>query len=96
MLSIETAWRAVAQRRRQGAGCGFAPEALGAQMRQTFAVLEAVDEAAEAGPARLRRVASARGGEVGREAAAAGVTACDLAGAEIDHQVELVVGAEQG
>ena len=84
------------RRKTEGAGCGFAPEAFSAQMRQAFAVLEAVDEAAEAGPARLRRMAGAGGGEVGREAAAAGLTACDLAGAEIDHQVELVVGAEQG
>ena len=86
MRSIET----------EGAGFALALEALGAEVRQAFAVLEAVDEAAEAAPAGLRRVARTGEGKVGFEAAAAGVTACDLAGAEIDHQVELVVGAEQG
>ena len=61
MRSIET----------EGAGFALALEARGAQMRQTLAVLEAVDEAAEAAPAGLWGVAGAGVGVVGLEAAAA-------------------------
>ena len=86
MRSIET----------EGVGLRFSFEARGAEMRQTLAVLEAVDEAAEAAPAGLWGVARTGEGVVGLEAAAAGATACDLAGAEIDHQVELGVRSAQG
>ena len=65
-------------------------------MRQTLAVFEAVDEAAEAAPACFGCVARTGEGVVGLEAAAAGATACDLAGAEIDHQVKLGVSRAQG
>ena len=84
MRSIET----------EGAQVALADQAFGAEMREALAVLEACDEAAEAAPAGLGRVAAGVG-EVWLEAAASGLDAGDLAGAQIDHQVKLGVGVGQ-
>ena len=85
MRSIET----------EGAQVALADQAFGAEMRGALAVVEACDEAAEAAPANLGRVAGACGAEVRLEAAASGLDAGDLAGAQIDHQVKLGVGVGQ-
>ncbi|RYZ00450.1 MAG: hypothetical protein EON61_17590 [Alphaproteobacteria bacterium] len=93
MRSIKTEG-AVAQRRRDG--CGFALEAFGALFCETFVVVEVSDEAFEAPPDRHRGSAGMCVGEVRDEAGIARDDACDLAGAEIDQQVELGVGVAHG
>jgi hypothetical protein len=85
MRSIET----------EGACRCFALEAFGAQVRQTLAILETEDEAAEAGPAGFGRLASGVG-EVGLEAAGLGADPGEFTGAEIDQEVELGVGVGCG
>ena len=67
----------------------LAQQAFGASLREAFAVVEAEDKPAEAGPAALRRAAGAGDGAVRGEVAGAAGDAGDLAGAQIDQQVEL-------
>ena len=73
----------------EGAGFAFAEQAFGASLREAFAVVEAEDKPAEAGPAALRRAAGAGDCAVRGEVAGAAGDAGDLAGAQIDQQVEL-------
>jgi hypothetical protein len=85
---------AVAQRRRDGGG--FTLEARGAQAGQTFVIVELCDEALEGAPEGHQVGRGVRAGVVGDEAGIARRDACDLAGAEIDQEIELRVRVSEG
>ncbi|RYY97924.1 MAG: hypothetical protein EON61_19780 [Alphaproteobacteria bacterium] len=93
MRSIKTE-RVVAQRRRNG-GC-FALEALGAQAGEALVVVELCDEVLEGAPEGHQVGRGARAGVVGDEAGVARRDAGDLAGAQIDQEIELGVGVSEG
>jgi hypothetical protein len=93
MRSIKTEG-AVAQRRRND--CGFTLEARGAQAGETLVVVELRDEALEGAPEGHQVGRGVRAGVVGDEAGVARRDAGDLAGAEIDQEIELGVGVSEG
>ncbi len=75
----------------------FAAQAFGAQVRETLAVLEAHERGGWKMRQQVsRRVARAGRVAVGDEAAAAGGDAGDLAGAQIDQEIELGVAVGEG
>ena len=77
------------RRKTEGALCLLTLQAFGACLCEAFAVVEAERQTAEAGPAALRRAAGAGDCAVRGEVAGAAGDAGDLAGAQIDQQVEL-------
>ncbi|HPN04420.1 MAG TPA: hypothetical protein PK050_01335 [Hyphomonadaceae bacterium] len=93
MRSIETEG-AVAERRSEGGV--FAAHAFGAEMREALIVVELGDQAAEAFPEREDVGAGVGVGEVGFEARDAGALAADFAGSQIDQEIGLAVGVEEG
>ena len=93
MRRIETVG-AVAQRRRDDAG--FAAQGLRAAASEALIGVEPCDEAFERAPEGHRVGAGVGMREVGKEARGARGEAGDLAGAEIDQQIELGVGVGEG
>ncbi len=79
-----------------GRDARFAAQGLRAEFGEAFVVIELGDETLESAPERERVGAGVRAGEVGDEAGAAWREAGELAGAEIDQQVELGVGVGEG
>jgi len=93
MRSIKTEG-AVAERRRDG--CVFAAHAFGAEMREALVVVEFRDQAVEAFPEREDVGTGVGVGVVGLEAGDAGALAADFAGSQIDQEIGLAVGVEEG
>ncbi len=80
----------------EGEVVGFTTQAFGAQTRVAFVVVELGDEALEGAPELDEVRAALSVGEIGREAGDLCAHACDLAGSQIDQQVQLSVRVEEG
>jgi len=75
-----------------GRDARFAAQVLCAEFGEAFVVIELGDEALEGAPEGERVCAGVCAGEVGDEAVAAWREAGELAGAEIDQEIQLCVG----